>query len=242
MPPRPPRRWRSRWGWQALLALWALPAVAAALLWRRAAASRVEVASGAGASLPVGSGRAWLLMVFFGIGTGAYTLVLAWLPPFYTELGWSAADSGLLLGALTLVEVLAGLVVSSIIHRFPDRRILLLSVLLSVLAGLACLIVAPAQLAIPAVILLGCGIGALFPLSLIVSMDHVRDPAGAGALLGFVQGGGYIIASSMPFIAGLIRQHSSSLAQAWMVMAGGVVVLLLIAVRFAPGGRLAQSR
>ena len=47
-------------GWQALLALWALPAVAAALLWRRAAASRVEVASGAGASLPVGSGRAWL--------------------------------------------------------------------------------------------------------------------------------------------------------------------------------------
>ncbi|MGK5065286.1 MFS transporter [Janthinobacterium sp. LB3P112] len=230
------------WGWNALLALWALPAVAAALLWRRAAASRVEVASGAGASLPVGSGRAWLLMVFFGIGTGAYTLVLAWLPPFYTELGWSAADSGLLLGALTLVEVLAGLLVSSIIHRFPDRRILLLSVLLAVLAGLACLIVAPAQLAIPAVILLGCGIGALFPLSLIVSMDHVRDPAGAGALLGFVQGGGYIIASSMPFIAGLIRQHSSSLAQAWMVMAAGVVVLLLIAVRFAPGGRLAQSR
>ncbi|PIG28644.1 CP family cyanate transporter-like MFS transporter [Janthinobacterium sp. 35] len=228
------------WGWNALLALWALPAVAAALLWRRAAATRVDVASGAGASLPVGSGRAWLLMVFFGIGTGAYTLVLAWLPPFYTELGWSAADSGLLLGALTLVEVLAGLVISSIIHRFPDRRILLLSVLLSVLGGLACLIVAPAQLALPAVILLGCGIGALFPLSLIVSMDHVTDPAGAGALLGFVQGGGYIIASSMPFIAGLIRQHSSSLAQAWMVMAGGVVLLLLIAVRFAPGARLAS--
>ncbi|WP_139842676.1 MFS transporter, partial [Janthinobacterium sp. GW458P] len=219
-----------------------LPAVAAALLWRRAAASRVNAASGAGASLPVGSGRAWLLMLFFGIGTGAYTLVLAWLPPFYTELGWSAADSGLLLGGLTLVEVLAGLLISSVIHRFPDRRMLLLSVLLAVLAGLACLIAAPAQLAIPAVILLGCGIGALFPLSLIVSMDHVRDPAGAGALLGFVQGGGYIIASSMPFIAGLIRQHSSSLAQAWMVMAGGVVLLLLIATRFAPGTRLAAVR
>ena len=229
-------------GWNALLALWALPAVAAALLWRRAVAARVEAPNGAGASLPVGSSRAWLLMVFFGIGTGAYTLVLAWLPPFYTELGWSAADSGLLLGALTLVEVLAGLFISSIINRFPDRRILLLTVLLAVLAGLACLIVAPKQLAIPAVILLGCGIGALFPLSLIVSMDHVADPASAGALLGFVQGGGYIIASSMPFIAGLIRQHSSSLAQAWTVMAAGVVLLLLIALRFAPGARLATAR
>ena len=203
------------WGWNALLALWAVPAAAAALLWRRAAAGHVDVASGAGASLPVASPRAWLLMVFFGVGTGAYTLVLAWLPPFYTELGWSAADSGLLLGCLTLVEVLA---------------------------GLACLIVAPAQLALPAVILLGCGIGALFPLSLIVSMDHVTDPSGAGALLAFVQGGGYIIASSMPFIAGLIRQQSSSLAQAWMVMAAGVAVLLLIALRFAPGARLAIPR
>lgn len=222
-------------GWPALLSLWALPAVAALLLWRRATVAHADAAGGSAASLPVGAPRAWLLMVFFGIGTGAYTLVLAWLPPFYTELGWSAARSGLLLGALTLVEVAAGLVVSSIIHRFPDRRPLLLGVLLSVLAGLACLIAAPVPLAIPAVILLGCGIGALFPLSLIVSMDHVTEPAGAGALLGFVQGGGYIIASAMPLIAGLIRQHSSSLAQAWMVMAGGVVLLLLIALRFAPG-------
>ena len=229
-------------GWQTLLALWALPAAAALLLWRRATAAHVDVAGGSNASLPVRAPRAWLLMVFFGIGTGAYTLVLAWLPPFYTELGWSAARSGLLLGALTLVEVAAGLVVSSILHRFPDRRPLLLSVLLSVLAGLACLIVAPVPLAIPAVILLGCGIGALFPLSLIVSMDHVTEPAGAGALLGFVQGGGYIIASAMPFIAGLIRQHSASLAQAWMVMAGGVVVLLLITLRFAPGAGVRRLR
>ena len=229
-------------GWQTLLALWALPAAAALLLWRRATAAHVDVAGGNNASLPVRAPRAWLLMVFFGIGTGAYTLVLAWLPPFYTELGWSAARSGLLLGALTLVEVAAGLVVSSILHRFPDRRPLLLAVLLSVLAGLACLIVAPVPLAIPAVILLGCGIGALFPLSLIVSMDHVTEPAGAGALLGFVQGGGYIIASAMPFIAGLIRQHSASLAQAWMVMAGGVVVLLLITLRFAPGAGVRRLR
>lgn len=225
-------------GWPALLAWWALPAVAALLLWRRATASHVDMAGGSHASLPVRAPRAWLLMLFFGIGTGAYTLVLAWLPPFYTELGWSAARSGLLLGALTLVEVAAGLVVSNVIHRFADRRPLLLGVLLSVLAGLACLIVAPVPLAIPAVILLGCGIGALFPLSLIVSMDHVTEPAGAGALLGFVQGGGYIIASGMPFIAGLIRQHSASLAQAWPAMAGGVAVLLLIALRFAPGARL----
>ncbi|WP_038488511.1 MFS transporter [Janthinobacterium agaricidamnosum] len=228
-------------GWSGLLALWAIPALLAAALWICAARPYRAAGAGVSAKLPTHAPRAWLLMVFFGIGTGAYTLVLAWLPPYYTQLGWSAADSGLLLGALTLTEVVAGLVVSALINAFPDRRVLLLTVLLCVLAGLVCLIVAPAPLAIPAIILLGCGIGALFPLSLIVTMDHVRDPAGAGSLLGFVQGGGYIIASSMPFIAGLIREHSSSLSQAWMVMAGGVLLLLVIALRLSPQSRLEAS-
>lgn len=44
------------------------------------------------------SGMDWLLMVFFGIGTGAYTLVLAWLPPYYIQLGLDATQSGLMLG------------------------------------------------------------------------------------------------------------------------------------------------
>src|SRR5450830_1943534 len=40
-------------GWRVMLALWALPALAAALLWRGASASRRDVSAGTGASLPV---------------------------------------------------------------------------------------------------------------------------------------------------------------------------------------------
>ena len=150
---------------------------------------------------PFRSRRAWLLMVFFGLGTGGYTLVLAWLPPYYTAMGWSAADSGLLLGGMTLTEVAAGLAVSALIGRFADRRPLLLAVLGLMLAGLGLLAFAPA-LAIPAVVLAGLGIGALFPLSLIITLDHAHSPQQAGSLMGFVQGGGYVIASVMPVVAG----------------------------------------
>lgn len=90
--------------------------------------------------------RAWALMIFFGIGTAAYTLVLAWLPPYYTQLGWSSAHSGLLLGGLTLTEVVAGLLVSWLINHVPDRRYLLLPVLLLLLLGMAGLILAPLTL------------------------------------------------------------------------------------------------
>ncbi|MDC8759655.1 MFS transporter [Janthinobacterium fluminis] len=228
-------------GWSAALALWGVPALLAALVWVKVAGAHPAGGAAAAVGLPLRSPRAWLLLVFFGIGTGAYTLVLAWLPPFFMQLGWSAADSGLLLGALTLTEVLAGLTVSAVINALPDRRVPLVLALLSALAGLACLIAAPAALAVPATVLLGGGIGALFPLTLIVTMDQVRDPAGAGALLGFVQGGGYMIASLMPFVAGLIREQTASLGQAWMVMAGGVVVLLALTARLAPPGRIAGA-
>ena len=150
------------------------------------------------------------------------------------ELGLSANQGGLLLGLLTLAEVAAGLAVSAWIGRFPDRRGPLLVVLSLVLAGLAGLILAPIPLALPVVIVLGLGIGALFPSSLIVTMDHAANPAEAGTLMGFVQGGGYIIASTMPLVAGILREQLSALSYAWAVMAVGVLILMVMASRLTP--------
>ena len=152
------------------------------------------------------------------------------------QLGGSVAQSGFLLGGLTLSEVCAGLVVSALINHFPDRRMLLVPVLVVLLIGLLALLLSPLPLAFLIMMLLGIGIGALFPLSLIVALDHADSPQETGRLMGFVQGGGYIIASMMPLLAGIIRQHTTGLNQTWMIMAFGVVVLIMRALRFRPVG------
>ncbi|WP_277372296.1 cyanate transporter [Pseudomonas sp. AA-38] len=230
-------------GWSWALAGWALPALLAAALWLRAAPRQAVAASGNVAHLNVWrSPRAWLLMSFFGVGTAGYTLVLAWLPPYYTALGWSAQSSGLLLAALTLCEVFAGLLASSLLPRYPDRRVLLGVVLLSLLAGLLGLIFAPLQLAVPICLLLGIGIGALFPLSLVVAQDHLDDPRQTGDLLAFVQGGGYLIAATAPFLAGLLRQYTADLRLSWLAMAVATLVLMAMAARFAPGSGQFHTR
>lgn len=230
-------------GWAWALAVWALPAVLAWPMWlwaSRSGAASAPVAAVPGQAAKQASpafwrnGRAWTLLVFFGIGTGAYTLVLAWLPPYYTGLGWHASEAGILLGGLTLTEVLAGLAVSAWIGRCPDRRGPLLLALLSLIAGLLCLVTAPLSMALPASGLLGLGIGALFPLSLIVTLDHIQEPTQAGLLVAFVQGGGYIIASGMPLLAGMLRDHFADLSQAWAVMLVGAVVLLALCWQFSP--------
>lgn len=223
----------SRLGLQPALATAGALALVAWLMWLPLARNSPQQSIAQETVSPATSRTGWLLL-FFGIGTGAYTLVLAWLPPLYIQAGWSARSSGYMLAWLTLTEVVAGFAVFALIHRFPDRRLPLLVVLLALLAGLLCLVFAPGTTPVLSTLLLGTGIGALFPLSLIVTFDNARTPAEAGTLLSRVQGGGYMIAALMPLIAGLVRDSHVPLTAAWLVMSAGVVVLMLIAMTFKP--------
>jgi len=223
------------WGWPMALGLWGVPALAGLLMWRGAAGLIVPVPMATKGHFPLHrSRRAWLLLAFFGLGTGAYTLVLAWLPPFYTQLGWSAQGAGGLLGAVTFAEVIAGLAVSLWIDRTQDRRPALLTAIAALLLGMLCLALAPLVMAWPGAVLAGLGIGALFPLSLIVAMDHGETPEEAGAIAGFVQGGGYVLAALLPLLAGFLRQHLADLAPVWWLMALLCLVMARIAIVLRP--------
>ncbi|RQT56773.1 MFS transporter [Burkholderia cepacia] len=231
----------ARWGWLTALAGWALPAAVAALAWPLANRGGNTLAAGPASATharPSRSPRAWRLALFFGIATGAYTLVLAWLPPYYMRLGWSPTAAGSLLGGVTLAEVVAGLTISATIDRLPDRRPALHAAIASLFVGLLVMLAAPEALALPAALLMGAGIGALFPLSLIVTVDHAATPADAASLTGFVQGIGYLIAGLFPFAAGIVRQHLADLTPAWVAMACLCVALFALAAGFAP--RLAR--
>jgi len=231
------------------LAVWALPALVALLLWMLATrgtdiATLRSVSASPQTERRVfyNNARAYALMIFFGISTGAYTLVLAWMPPYYTSLGWSSTHAGLLLAGITLAEVVAGVLVSMVIHKFPDRRVLLGGVLTVLLIGIVCLVYEPVRLAIPISVMLGLSIGALFPLSLILTADHVSSTRDAAQLMGFVQGGGFIIASFMPLMAGMIRDAFDSLTQAWLVMGLGAIIMLAMSMQFSPSSYVKLRR
>lgn len=224
-------------GWQRTLAWWALPALLALLVWLTATALRQRTTVTHAQQVHMQFwrySRAWTLMLFFGIGTGVYTLILAWLPPFYVELGQSRQLAGDILAGLTLTEVIAGVIVSAMVSKYHDRRPLLFTALGCTLSGLAVMIVAPISMAFAAMVLLGLGVGALFPLSLILAMDHLDDPRFSGDLVAFVQGGGYMIASLMPFLAGWVKREFTHLSWAWMGVFVAVFLITLLAARFSP--------
>ncbi|GAB7529781.1 cyanate transporter [Pseudomonas sp. 3A(2025)] len=222
--------------WRAGLAIWAVLAVLGLLSWTlqrprlQADGPSTAPRRASFARLP----RAWTLGIFFGLGTAAYTCVLAWLAPYYVEQGWSEQHAGLLLGYLTLMEVVSGLVTPALANRSRDKRGVLAVLLGLMLCGFAGLILLPQQASLLWASLLGLGIGGLFPMSLIVSMDHVEDPQCAGALTAFVQGIGYLIASLSPLLAGVLRDQLGSFSAAWWSLLALVAIMLLIVVRFDP--------
>ena len=221
--------------WRIGLAVWAVLALVALIFWMAQPAQQpLSESRPASNERFFNNSRAWLLAIFFGLGTASYTCVLAWLAPYYMEKGWSEQDAGLLLGFLTAMEVLSGLATPAIANRSRDRRLVLVVLLALIMAGFCGLILSPQHFSLVWPCLLGLGIGGLFPMSLIVSMDHLDTPRRAGSLTAFVQGIGYLIAGVSPLLAGLIRDQLGSFEWAWWALTAVVALMILMVLRFDP--------
>jgi CP family cyanate transporter-like MFS transporter len=132
------------------------------------------------------------------------------------------------------MEVLSGLVTPAIANRSRDKRWVLTVLLVLIIGGFCGLILSPERFSLLWPCLLGLGIGGLFPMSLIVSLDHLDNPRRAGGLTAFVQGIGYLIAGLSPLIAGMIRDQSGSFEWAWWSLTAVMALMLLMVLRFDP--------
>jgi CP family cyanate transporter-like MFS transporter len=69
--------------WRMGLAIWAGLALVALLVWCLQPAPAISTVTKRESFIT--RRRAWLLAIFFGLGTASYTCVLAWLAPYYVE-------------------------------------------------------------------------------------------------------------------------------------------------------------
>ena len=181
--------------------------------------------------------RTWLLMAFFGLANGGYSSVVAWLAPYYRELGWSAAASGSLLAVMAICQACAALTIPVLANRAGrDHRPWLWFTLACQSAGFAGFAFAPDIAPFLFVALTGIGFGGCFALSLVVTLDHFPDAGRAGALSALVQGGGFLLTALPPLIVSGLHDMTGGFEAGWKWHLFAIAVAALLAARFAPLG------
>ena len=220
-------------GWQGALSSWALPVVLAMLLWLFIASR--PVARQERAALPSlwRKPRAWTLALSFGLVNGGYAICVAWLPDFYHQLGWPAQAGGSLLGMMIACQVIGALLLP-LLARGRDRRPLLLLTLAMQLSGMLGFLFAPQLAPWLWAGIAGAGLGGAFPLALVLALDHLAQPQAGARLVAFMQGVGFIIAGSMPFIAGQLHTLTGHFTSVWVLQAAVTLLLIALNLRFHP--------
>ncbi|RXZ43424.1 cyanate transporter [Crenobacter cavernae] len=224
----------SHGGWRLGLSVWSPMALFALVLWL------IRAPVSVGGPVPVSvmrffrNRRAWQLAAYFGLANSGYSSLVAWLPSFYRQEGLSLQASGNLLAWMALFQATAAFALPMLARKSADRRGALWLAMALQGAGFAGLAFVPDAAPWLWVALAGFGLGGFFSLSLIVSLDHLPGAQGAGALAAFVQGAGFLIAASGPWLIGWLRDTGGSFTTGWTIHLGVVAAMAALTYVFSP--------
>jgi MFS transporter, CP family, cyanate transporter len=201
------------WPVQLTLGLWAVPALAAALVWLPQIRYRtVPDTTGPGTTgrrAPVNRHLlAWQVAAFMGLQSLTYYAALSWLPTLFRDRGVSPEHAGALLALMNFGNAVTAMLMPVLAHRARDQRPLVLVAALASAVGLTGALLAPVGTAFVWTLLLGLGQGASLGLAIFFTVARAPDPAASASLSAFAQSVGYLIATGGPLAVGFL--HSAT--------------------------------
>ncbi len=225
-------------GWRPGLAIWALPAAIALVVWapqlgrpRRAAPVPAGHVTGVRPLLrdPV----AWAVTLFFAVQSAGFYATLAWLPSVFHSHGQSTSAAGFLLSLSLIVGLLPALTVPSLATRSRDQRPFVIVIVSLIAAGWLGILLAPTVAPYLWVVLLGIGQNAAFPLALTMIVLRAGTVTSTAGLSTLVQTVGYLIAAVAPLAIGAVHDLTGSWTPALIVLLALLVPQTLLGLAAA---------
>lgn len=213
--------------WGAALAVWAAPAVLAAVAMASTLPARFRPAAHRTAPGLWRSGLAWQVTLLMGFQSATTYCAFGWLAPILRDRGMDPVSAGLVLSVSVLVQVGSTLAGASFAALWRDERVpAILTLGIGLIGFLGCLY-APLPWVWGAAVVMGVGQGAVFSITLSIIVLRSPDPATAAQLSGMAQAVGYLIACLGPLLLGLAHQWTGN----WQ--AAGPLFLVYTAIGMA---------
>jgi CP family cyanate transporter-like MFS transporter len=219
--------------WEPVLAIWGIPALAAAAVWLPLAARAHDPVPAPVGTPPWRSPLGWSIAGLMGLQSMAFFSTISWLPEILQDDGISKGHAGTLSGVTQLVQLLPAFLIPVIAARSRDQYLNLAVIVGTAVIGLAGVLLAPG-IALLWMVFLGIGQGGALGLGLILPVLRGRGPAEVASLTAMSMGVGYLIAASGPAIVGAVFDATGGWD--WPI-----VVLLVMTLAEAPAGLYAAK-
>ncbi len=234
--------------WQASLAIWAIPALLAALVWlpvaqaeRRRRAAGEEIVRHERLSMR-GDRTAWSLTILFAGQSILFYTVVTWLAELLRDAGMSDAKAGAMVSIFLLLGIPFALVAPMVAARVPDQRPIVISMGVLWAIGFTGLIVSRSALAPLWMVILGVAQGGSFSVSMTLVVLRAPDGAHATALAGMVQGIAYVAAAAAPLVMGALHDAAGGWTTVLWVLAAISVLMVVGGLRGAAPGMVRGRR
>lgn len=212
-------------GWRGSFALWAAVALAAVVPWiamslgaRASRADRVDEPRASVLARVVRVPQAWALVLTFAVNSSVAYGLFAWLPPMLIDIaGVDAAEAGGLLALFSFMGLPVSLIVPLLVQRIGRTTPFYIAAVISGLAGVGGLLIAPTAATVLWVVLIGIP-PLLFPMVLVLFGLRTRSHETAVALSGLVQSVGYGLAALMPLAIGVTHELTGGWTAALVVL------------------------
>ncbi|SDJ51012.1 CynX/NimT family MFS transporter [Salimicrobium halophilum] len=217
------------WGWTNTLAIWAIPALLAMILWiyliwkERNTAKEEEYIALEDSNVWK-SPLAWKIAAFMGLQSFLFYVTVAWLPEMLHASGVTIATAGWMTSAALFIGLPASFLVPVIAEKFEDQRYVVLLLGCIALIGYSSLWIGNSlPLLILSIICIGITLSGSFALALAFLGMRTKSARQASALSGMAQAFGYALAAIGPMLIGLLFDISGS----WTIP---IITLLIVSL------------
>jgi len=215
--------------WNMALAFWGVLTIIAIIFWYPVMKQKKNTSTQdkKNNSLPLRNKKAWLFTIFFGLQSGIFYSITTWLAPANQSMGVSGEQAGTLITVFTVVQMICSFLIPTLADIYKNRALWLLGSICFVLIGLSLMIYPLTTPWIPS-ILLGIGLGGVFPLALMLPLYETKTSEDASAWTAMMQSGGYIMGGFIPVLAGIARDYFDGYTQVFIIMALLSLILFLL--------------
>ncbi|MFA1737725.1 MFS transporter [Lysinibacillus fusiformis] len=218
--------------WTVALGMWALLAIIALILWswaipKEQGADGEELAKNEPARNPWVTGRAWSILLYFGLQTSLFFSMMSWLTPLLQDKGMTLKEASMMLTFMSIVQMIGNIAVPMLMEKWTNRIAWAVSLGCLGLIGFTLLWLLSGIYLWLAVFIIGIVLSGLFPIGLLLPLDEARNDQEANSWSSMVFSGGFMLSAIIPVLIGVCYDMTGN--HTWTYVIFLVLMLGIIA-------------